>query len=80
LERIKVEGRKVKVEVNPAFYSHYCVQKTKERFKKICQVSVIKKDDMLIVTLKPNSKVNLEILGYEFYNHLLSTAKEIRSG
>jgi hypothetical protein len=57
------------------------VKKTKKLFLKECKVSIKKRRDLIEVKLKPKSKkANLKIIGYEFYNHLLNTLKEMRTG
>jgi hypothetical protein len=48
---------------------------------KECKIWITKGKDSIEVKLKPKSKkTDLKILGYEFYNHLLNTLKEIRTG
>jgi hypothetical protein len=81
LERIRVEGRKVRVDVNPKFYNYETVLKTANTFDGICKTSVKQFDDCIVVFLQPKSKkTNIKNLGYEFYNHLLNTTKEINLG
>ena len=58
-----------------------CVKKTKKLFLKQCKVLIKKRKNLIEVRLKPKSKrANLEILGYEFCNHMLNTLKEMRAG
>lgn len=80
MERVKVEKGKVEVTVNPAFYSKECVLKTKKVFSDFAKVSVKKSGDNILIVLKPKTKVGLEEIGYEFYNHLLNAVKETRLG
>jgi len=82
LEKVRVEGKEVRVEVNPRFYSYEAVLLTKKVLKGVCQVSVRRKEDVILVSLKPKPKmkINLETLGYEFYNYLLNNVKEMRLG
>jgi len=81
LERVDVEKGKVSISVNPNFYSYDCVKKTKKLFMKECKVWIKKRKDSIEVKLKPKSKkIDLEILGYEFYNYLLNILKEMRTG
>jgi TRAP-type mannitol/chloroaromatic compound transport system permease small subunit len=75
---VTVKDGKVEVEINKKIYDYKCVLKTKDAFKKDNNVS-IKKGDMIYVTIKPKKKVNLELLGYEFFNHLLNTLKEMKT-
>jgi len=82
LEKVRVKGKEVRIEINPAFYSYEAVLLTKKILKDVCQVSVRKKEDVILVSLKPKPKmkINLETLGYEFYNYLLNSVKEMRLG
>lgn len=81
MERVNVEKGEVSISVNPNFYSYDCVKKTKKLFMKEYKVWIKKRKDSIEVKLKPKSKkANLEILGYEFYNYLLNTLKEMRIG
>jgi uncharacterized FlgJ-related protein len=81
LERVNIEKREVNVSVNPNFYNYDCVKKTKKLFLEECEVTIRKRKDSIEVKLKPKSKkIDREILGYEFYNHLLNTLKEMRTG
>ena len=81
MEKVKVEKGKVNVEINPNIYSYDSVLRTSEVFKKICRVKVKKSDGEIFVTLEPKVRgMPLEILGYEFYNYLLNTVKEMRVG
>jgi len=82
LERVKVKGREVRVEVNPNFYSYDAVLLTKKILANFCLVSIRKRDDVILVNLKPKPKmkINLETLGYEFYNYLLNSVKEMKLG
>jgi len=81
LERVNAKKDEVRIEVNPNFYNIDCVRKTGKLFSESCKVSVRKTNDIIEVVLKPKSKKeNIGMLGYEFYNHLLNTAKEMRTG
>ena len=81
MERVNVEKEEVSLSINPNFYNYDCVKRTKKLFLKDFNIVVKKTKDSIEVKLKPKSKkVNLETLGYEFYNHLLNTLKEMRTG
>lgn len=81
MERVNIGKKEVSISINPKFYSFDCVKRTKRLFLKDCKVLIKKGRDSIEVRLKPKSeKINLEILGYEFYNHLLNTLKEMRTG
>ena len=76
-----MERKEVRIEVNPNFYNMNCVKRTGKLFLGECKVLIKKRMDLIEVRLKPKSdKTNLEILGYEFYNYLLNTLKEMRTG
>jgi hypothetical protein len=79
-ERIKVEGNKVQLFINPKFYNFEAVKKVKEEFEQVCDVVAADEKSTIFVEMQPKEKVKfeeLEILGYEFYNHLLSEVKEM---
>lgn len=81
MERVNVVKGEVNISINQNFYSWDCITKTKKLFLKECKVSIKKGQDSVEVKLKPKSKkVDLEVLGYEFYNYLLNTLKEMRTG
>lgn len=83
MEKVSVEGKSVEVKLNSKIYCYDCALKTKDAFKKLCRVFVKKNDDFIFVALKPKRKIKnteLEILGYEFCNHLLNTMKEKNTG
>lgn len=79
-ERIKIEGNRVHVSINCKFYNFEAVMKVKEEFEQVCKVVATDGKSNIIVEIQPKRKVKfekLEILGYEFYNHLLSEVKEM---
>ena len=79
MEKIKVEKGRVKVEINPNIYSYDSVVRTSKTLKKACNVKIKKSDEAIFVTIKPRTKgIPLEVLGYEFYNYLLNTVKEMK--
>jgi hypothetical protein len=80
LERVKVGKGSVEVSINPAFYSKECVLRTKKVFSDFAKISVKTFGSEIVVLMKPKSKAKLGEVGYEFYNHLLNTAKEMRLG
>jgi len=81
LEKVKVENNMISLKINPAFYDGEIVSTVKNDFKKLSQIFVKKKEDLISVTLIPKEKLSKEemkIFGYEFYNHLLNAIKELR--
>ena len=81
IDKILVDNKnnEVKINVNTKIYGLYNIFRAAQKFTESCFVLVDGDPiDVLQVTLKPKTKeVKLEILGYEFYNCLLSTLKEI---
>lgn len=73
MERIKVnkEKNEVVLSFNEKFYNKKFIDKAIEEFKGVCD---IKKDSNLIF-LKPKEKIDINILGYEFYNYVLGLIK-----
>lgn len=79
LGKVKVEGNKVQLLINPAFYDFDSVVRVKEEFEQVSHVSVTDKKSVIFVEMKPRKKISpeeMEMLGYEFYNHLLNEVKE----
>lgn len=73
MERIKVDREKNEVilSFNDKFYDKRFVDKAIEEFKQVCD---IKRDNCLIV-LRPKEKIDLNTLGFEFYNYVLGLIK-----
>ncbi len=73
MERIKVnkEKNEVVLSFNEKFYDRKFIDEAVEEFKEICDIT---KDNNLI-SLKPKEKIDLDILGYEFYNYVLGLIK-----
>ena len=73
MERIKVnrEKNEVVLSFNEKFYDKKFIDKAAEEFKEVCDV---KKENNLIF-LKPKEKIDINTLGYEFYNYVLDLIK-----
>ncbi len=73
MERVKINKAKkeVLVSFNKKFYKTESVDKAILEFSKICD---IKRDENGIL-LKPKEKLNINVLGYEFYNYVLELMK-----
>ena len=82
LENVKVEENRVRISVNPLFYDINSIEIVKKEFGQISKIFQIKSNPITVLELQPKQKLKpeeLEILGYEFYNHLLNAVKETRS-
>jgi hypothetical protein len=80
LEKVKVEGNKVQLLINPAFYDFDSVVRVKKEFEQVSQVVAVDNKSVIFVEMKPLKKISpdeMEMLGYEFYNHLLNEVKEM---
>jgi len=73
MERIKVnkEKNEVILSFNEKFYNKKFIDKAIEEFKEVCDAK--KEKDLIFLT--PKEKVDLDILGYEFYNYVLGLIK-----
>ena len=77
MEKVKVKRGKVELNFNPKIYCYNCIIQTKKKFNKICRISIKKDSNNIKLVLIPKERnINLEILGYEFFNHALNTIKE----
>lgn len=80
MEKLIVKRRNVELNFNPKIYCCDCIFQTKKKFDKFCKISIKEDLDNIKLVLIPKDKnVNLEILGYEFFNHVLSVIKETTS-
>jgi len=72
--------KEVLVKFNTMFYPSECVSNGAKDFYDSCWISTDNdSNNNLLVTLIPKSKeVNLDTLGYEFYNYVLSIIKNDR--
>jgi len=73
MKRIIIERKKNQVQLsfNPLFYKSYFIDAAIQDFSKICDAK--KMDDMLL--LEPKTDIDVETLGYEFYNYVLCLSK-----
>lgn len=80
-KKVNVEGNRVQIFINPKFYDFEAVKLVKEEFEQVSDMVAADEKSMIFVEMQPKQKLKpeeLEILGYEFYNHLLNATKEIR--
>jgi len=78
-EKIKVNGNRVQLFINPKFYDFESVKKVKEEFEQVCHVVAADEKSRIFVEMQPKKNLKpeeMELLGYEFYNHLLNAVKE----
>lgn len=73
MEKIKISKKKneVLVNLNRQFYNEGSIKQAVLDFKDICSVEE-KKEKIL---LKPKQSKDIDLLGYEFYNHVLGLMK-----
>jgi hypothetical protein len=82
-EHVIVDKGRVRLNISPAIYDYFSIIKTREIFPKNLKISVKRDEHMLQVTIQPKvsmSRKELEIIGYEFFNHLLNTTKDVMTG
>jgi len=70
MEKIKInrDANEVTVRFNKCFYDKYCIDKAMSDFEEICDFEEI--EGGWVLKLK-TEKVDLDVLGYEFYNYVL---------
>jgi hypothetical protein len=79
--KIDEDLKEVEIQINPRIYGLEAVKKTSKIFSKVCRPTIITDLNGTYVFLKPKKGVKLnEIMGYEFYNHLLNVVKEMKTG
>ena len=73
MEKIKINKKKNEVLVgfNKQFYDEEFIKQAIADFKDVCSIEE-KKGELL---LKPKQSKDLDLLGYEFYNHVLGLMK-----
>jgi len=69
--QVNKEKNHVIVRFNNEIYCNHCINNATNDFKDIC--SIEKSKDGFF--LKPKKEIELETLGYEFYNYVLSLMK-----
>lgn len=78
MEKINVnnEEKQVLVNFDTRFYPSDCVLKAVQDFSDSCWTSTDSSSGNLQVMLRPKSEeINLDTLGYEFYNYVLGIIK-----
>lgn len=73
---VKKEEKQVLIKFDTRFYPSDCIFKAIQDFSDSCWTSVDSSSDNVVVTLSPKSEeINLDTLGYEFYNYVLGIIK-----
>ena len=65
----------VKISINPMFYSKEHVKQACKDYEEICSTKMLTFKKKIQIILKPKKSVDLDILGFEFMNYLLSLSK-----
>ena len=68
---VKIEGSKVILEVNPRFYPQHIILSSVDAFKNIADIS-LNENTIILTPKEPSLK---DIIGYEFFNYMLSLRK-----
>lgn len=73
MERIKIDQEKNEVVLtfNENFYNQRVIDQAVEDFQKVCEIT----KDKNFITLKPKETLDINTLGYEFYNYVLGLIK-----
>ena len=71
MEKIKISKNEVLVNFNKQFYNEEFIKQAVLDFKDLCDVE--EKNQGLL--LKPKQNKDIDLLGYEFYNHVLGLMK-----
>ena len=71
MEKIKISKNEVLVSFNKKFYNEESINQAVLDFKDICDAE--EKNQGL--SLKPKQNKDINLLGYEFYNHVLGLMK-----
>ena len=70
---IEREKNQVKLLFNPLFYQIQFIDRAIQDFSEICDVKKI--DNMLLI--KPKVDIDIEMLGYEFYNYVFCLSRNL---
>lgn len=79
---VRVEENKILLRINKSFYDFETVKNVKKQFEQIADVLTVDTKTSILIEIKPTQKLKseeMEILGYEFFNRLLDTIKEMRN-
>jgi len=79
---VRVEENKILLRVNKSFYDFETVENVKKQFEQIADVLTIDTKTDTLIEITPIQKLKseeMEIIGYEFFNRLLNTIKEMRN-
>lgn len=73
MERVEINKKKneIVLSFNEIFYDKKFINQAIEDFKEACDI----KKDKEFILLRPKKEVNINTLGYEFYNYVLGLIK-----
>jgi hypothetical protein len=81
LERKRKENKEIKIKINSKIYDYDCILRTRKVFEQFCEIGLKKElNNTVEVTLTPKPSLensDVKNLGYEFYNLLLNSVKEM---
>lgn len=73
---VKKEENEVVLNFDTKLYPHECIVRAGQYFTESCWVSLDGSPEELQIKLKPKSgELDLNVIGYEFYNHVLGIMK-----
>lgn len=78
MQKVEVEENKVRIFINQSFYDIESVRRVKKVFEGIGKIITVEGKTITVVDIIPYQKMNtaeMEMIGYEFYNHLLDAVK-----
>jgi len=81
-KKVRIDGVKNRVTVilDPKFYNSESVNLSVNDFKDCCLTKLKSENDKITVVLSPKSKeIDINTLGYEFYNYVLNKMRSNES-
>ena len=66
------------MEISSVFYPREVIEETTNEFRDICNFRIEKRGERTAINFTPKADVPIEILTYEFVNHLLANLKNRR--
>jgi hypothetical protein len=74
---VKARRDAVTVKLNRAFYPEEIVRRCVKDARTMYKVEQTNTSDYFVITIKPHKKVEMQALGYEFCNYVLSAMKAL---
>ncbi len=69
------KNKVVNINVNSVFYPKGHVKQACKDYKEICSTKIMTSTKKIKIILKPKKSVDVNILGFEFMNYLLSLSR-----